>query len=385
MATRQMAPSGPPSDEKMIGLEALRFAAALAILIYHYPQFVPNFMIDHESAILVAPFQVIFAPLYAYGWAAVQLFWCISGFIFAWKYSGPIGAGKVSFRGFAILRFSRLYPLHFATLLAVAALQIIYLRTHGAYFIYEYNDLKHFALNIFFASSWGLQDGTSFNGPSWSISLELLVYALFFACCRLIGSRTWLAMPVAFGLFFLSAEALSVDFLGIDGFQAVAFFYLGVLTCQIYEKISTRSRAARIMIGGAAGLVSLVGLMHLENGAPNPLVFPGMVLMFLLFIPDRDKRANRVLCGLGDLTYASYMLHFPVQLAFLLLLNLAGIDMKALAGSGAFLLVYLIAVLALSRVVFITFERPAQHALRSLLLARTVVAGQAVAVSGQAS
>ena len=139
------------------------------------------------------------------------------------------------------------------------------------------------------------------------------------------------------------------------------------------------------MIGGAAGLVSLAELMSLDKGAPNPLVFPGMVLMFQLFVPAGNERVNRILCGPGDLTYASYMLHFPVQLAILLLLGSTVIDMMALAGSGAFLLVYLIVVLGLSRVVFTAFERSAQNVPRSLLLTRLPDSGPRVVVSEQAS
>ena len=42
-------------------------------------------------------------------------------------------------------------------------------------------DFKHFILNLFLVQEWGLKTihGT-FNSPSWSISVEILMYMIFF-------------------------------------------------------------------------------------------------------------------------------------------------------------------------------------------------------------
>ena len=69
-------------------------------------------------------------------------------------------------------RFSRLYPLHFATLLFVAAAFLAF----GPY-IYE-SDAYHFVLNVLLASSIGFEKGYSFNGPSWSISVVLPAWTM---------------------------------------------------------------------------------------------------------------------------------------------------------------------------------------------------------------
>src|SRR5262249_47299325 len=124
---------------------------------------------------------------YEQGGKAVSLFFVISGFVFYWLYSRAVASTRIGAQEFALLRFSRLYPLHLATLLIVAALQPLYLSATGSYFIYAYNDAKHFVLNLFFASFWGLQSDQSFNGPSWSISIEILLYAVFFLVVRFIS------------------------------------------------------------------------------------------------------------------------------------------------------------------------------------------------------
>ncbi|MBK6714732.1 MAG: hypothetical protein IPG57_06450 [Burkholderiales bacterium] len=48
-------------------------------------------------------------------------------------------------------------------------------------------------LQLGLASNWGWEVGPSFNGPIWSISLEVVVYGLFFGVMRLVGSGRWVA------------------------------------------------------------------------------------------------------------------------------------------------------------------------------------------------
>ncbi|MBF4213307.1 acyltransferase, partial [Pseudomonas donghuensis] len=72
---------------------------------------------------------------------------------------------------FFIERFSRIYPLHLATFASVALLQMFYTRYTGNAFVYPFNDLYHGVLNVFLAPAWGFEQGWSFNGPAWSISI----------------------------------------------------------------------------------------------------------------------------------------------------------------------------------------------------------------------
>ena len=374
---RQMRERAPHAEQKLIGLEALRFTAAFAVLVYHYNHFYYAGDRLSDFAIKDQPFYFLFAPFYWYGEWGVHLFWCISGFIFAWKYNGSIGAGAISFRQFVVLRLSRLYPLHFVTLLAVVSLQASYVREHGTFFVFQPNDLKHFLLNLGFASYWGFQDGMSFNGPSWSISAEVLVYVLFFATCRLTGRRSRLAVPMAIGVFLLAAFAQQFLPPRAAVFLAANFFYLGVLACHLYRLMAAEPKWARAVFFQLAGLAAfvpaiLIGFGGLSIEAACLLMFPAFILVFQLGIPDTFPRLNRCLIFLGNLTYASYMLQFPMQLAMMQLLPLAGLNLIGIRTTPAFFLVYIVTVCALSRVVHLTLEIPAQTLLRRVFLTRSV-------------
>ena len=89
-----------------------------------------------------------------------------------------------------VLRFSRLYPLHIATLLFVAALQPLYFNLTGYFFGYQNNDLTNLVLQLLMASNATVQNALSFNRPIWSISVEVLVYFFFFMI--LLVTRSWL-------------------------------------------------------------------------------------------------------------------------------------------------------------------------------------------------
>ncbi len=85
MARAQTPPVGPDTaDDKLIGIELLRFASAVAVLVFHYQHFAFS---GGEQVNFVAreqPFYSVLHLFYNYGFYGVQVFWCISGFIFFW-------------------------------------------------------------------------------------------------------------------------------------------------------------------------------------------------------------------------------------------------------------------------------------------------------------
>ena len=355
------------NNDRLIGIELLRFGAAVAVLVWHYQ----NFLIGspgHPDLVRGAqPLSFLLAPLYAYGNSGVELFWCLSGFIFTWKYIEPIHAGAVSFARFIWLRFSRLYPLHFATLLLVAALNAFYFARHGEYFIYPVNDLKHFLLNLGFASYWGFQADRSFNGPIWSVSVEILVYFLFFAVSRARRGNLWTDIGMTILASIAYAGLRRFAGIKLEVFGAVTFFYIGAATCRIHAMLIVRSDR-RAAIATTLGIVlvsgALVGTGLLKIAGASLAMFPAAILAFQLAVRPSSARVAAAIEAVGNLTYASYLLHFPLQIALVLVLESLSIPASDLFYGPWLLPVYLILVLGLSVPVFQWFERPAQTLLR---------------------
>ena len=82
---------------------------------------------------------------------------------------------------FILLRLSRLYPLHFLTLMMVVFFTINLFKQNEFFLVYQNNDfVSFFFFKFFFISDWGFENGYSFNGPIWSISVEIMVYIFLF-------------------------------------------------------------------------------------------------------------------------------------------------------------------------------------------------------------
>lgn len=178
---RNISESRVSVPKKFYSLDALRGIAALAVVFWHWQHFFYSGMNKPDSFDrTMQPFYSLFGLFYEYGATAVSLFFSLSGFIFFWLYYDSIAKRKMTAWNFVVLRFSRLYPLHIVTLLFVLGLQqIVYIFT-GDYFIYLADDVYLFILNIFFISAWPFGDGYSYNGPVWSVSVEIFLYILFF-------------------------------------------------------------------------------------------------------------------------------------------------------------------------------------------------------------
>jgi len=124
----------------------LRFLAAFGVLCFHYQHFYAPGLWSHAVVLNrdALPLADQLGFFYSYGALSVQLFWTLSGFIFYWKYAASVYARRIRPGEFARRRFSRLYPLHLATLVLVAILQGLYLATHETTFIYGAYDVQNF-------------------------------------------------------------------------------------------------------------------------------------------------------------------------------------------------------------------------------------------------
>ena len=363
--------------KQLIGLEALRFISAFAILVWHYQNFLFAGSTQVDLVVQRQPFFAVLRPFYQYGYSGVELFWCISGFIFAWKYAPVIRDNLISFRKFLLLRFSRLYPLHVATLFIVAVLNYLYLYEHGHFFVYVYNDLRHFVLNVLFASGWGLETDYSFNGPAWSISAEILVYLLFFLICRYAGTSLWLDVAITIAISVISLELRNITGFKSRVFGAATFFYLGCVSYHLYAMM-LRSTSRKLQISIQAiltsviiALGSLVELRVLRIAGASIVIFPAVVVLFQTAIRPQSQRVARALTVLGDLTYASYLMHFPIELAFVLAFGFCGIPLQTIFYGHLLFICYIVTTLGIARLVFVWFERPAQQYLRDRLSSRT--------------
>ena len=353
----------PKPANKLIALEVLRFVSAFAILVFHYRHFF--YVADNPVGLVQErlPFYGILRVFYETGSFGVWVFWCISGFIFFWKYRDSISDGAVGGWKFFVLRFSRLYPLHFVTLLIVALLQSLYFNLHGSFFVYQSNDVWNFLAQLFMASEWSSTEHFSFNGPIWSVSVEVLVYLWFFLMLRV--TRSWWVNVI------IVAACVDVVLNGI-AWQIVlclAFFYIGGLAAIARRAIvAARYRTVIEFYAWFAVAAIPFAAVYAAGDQLKLISFPLLLgyTPLLLFCLSREIMVPRPLqdaiVAAGNMTYSSYLLHFPIQLTMVLGFTVAARPIPVY--SGALLSVYLLTTLLLSYFTFRYFEAPAQRFIR---------------------
>ena len=244
----------------LYAVDLARGLAALAVLFWHYQHFyypAAGIAVTPDPRLL--PLHDLFFPLYDQGFLAVNFFWLLSGFVFSMVYR----PGEATTRSFVVHRIARLYPLHLVTLLALVVLQTASLAATGHFQIYPANDLPHFAANLAFMS-----DGTSFNGPIWSVSVELVAYAAF-----------WLSLPVLYrwglvGPLLITGAGLAFSTHGPTWSRVFAeclcYFFIGVVVQLCFVRWSGRPALFALAGGGGSRGGVRVALVPSQRHGPAP-------------------------------------------------------------------------------------------------------------------
>lgn len=350
-------------------LDLARFGAAFAVVLWHYQHFfwvAPDTPADGYRRD-ASPFFDLLAPAYHYGALGVPFFFALSGFVFFWLYRTGVAEGRVSASVFSVRRFARLYPLHLATLLYIAALQAL---SADAELLYAHNDLKHFVLNLFLASSWGMEDGFSFNGPVWSVSVEVLLYAAFFVLAR-FAPTGWATAALGLALGAVVATLIGNESIG----WALVGFFAGGACALLYRQLAEDAPRAGLRLGLLAALPLAAGLcgallLALPWGSTGwqlalyAGLFPALILWTALLQATMPRLGRRA-AWLGDLSYGIYLLHVPVTLTILAATGALGLRIDYT--SEAVFLLYIAFLLVLARLVYTGFERPMRDWLRTRL------------------
>ena len=354
-------------------LDALRGIAALSVVLWHWYFFFLPF--NREGVQFVDKRQPFFYQLsfvYDHGGNAVNLFFCLSGFVFFWLYEKKVADGTTSFAEFSALRFSRLYPLHSATLILVAAGQLIHIFLTQSPFVHEMNDPYHFFLNAAFIQAWGFQKDFSFNGPAWSVSIEILLYGIFFALCR----RRLTSNLMLFALSLGGGGVVSTFNVPLG--NGLACFFVGGLTFRCYAGVvGNRCNEQALIIALSLACVAwFLAISGANDGLKFmtgkyqwlPRLFPIYVLypITLLAVALAESRwmFGRRFSVLGDISYSLYLIHFPLQLAAVILL----FELKAQSDifySPIFFFCFFAVLILLSFASHRYFEMPAQRWIRA--------------------
>jgi len=305
-------------------LTGMRFVAAAGVFLFHGILYGGFFASAHAQSVLGSVVTVA-------GWAGVEFFFILSGFVLTWSLRPKDTVAKFYRR-----RLCKIFPNHLVT--SIAAFILLAVVAHSAF-------VSHNLLNIFLLHSWvpNLQVIFSGNVVSWSLSDELLFYLsfplLYAGIRRIRPQRLWtwaIGVMVAVCLVPTLASVIKppaalsspmvLPILNITMWQQwfVAFFppvrMLEFALGMIMARIVMTGQKLPLTRGGAIALTAI-------GYAITPL-FPGvysitatLVLPLSLMIAAAGKAdalhqktwvASRVMVFLGDISFAFYMCHWLI-------------------------------------------------------------------------
>ncbi len=295
-------------------LDSLRGIAAFMVVILHFQDYLAP--IINELLLKVTPFI-------HRSYILVDMFFILSGFVMSYTYHEKFkdGVNLSKYKKFMLKRFFKLYPLHIATFLFLVIFHRFFLPFFDippSDFVLNRNNF-HILTNLTLLQSSGIGWGdcfncSSWNYPSWSISVEWISY--FF-------------IPLLMWIFrrnkFLSFGLVSVLYL--------AFYFLVEVPIGNTDVLTLRG-IVRCLIGMAFG-ISIFYHAYKKFEVKNALFYLSFFVAFLslhfvpidticivlmgimLMLTSNLKESNfldsKVLLWLGKRSFSIYMVHVLVQ------------------------------------------------------------------------
>ena len=264
----------------------------------------------------------------------VDLFFILSGFVIIYNYHDKLLDDSISIKQFILKRFYRLWPLHFSILLVFLFLEFakFIFFTHfgisGTNIPFSENNGIAFFANLFFLQSFNTFQDATFNGPSWSISVEFFTYIFFAVSIIMFKNKINLYKYFSLIVIIISSYFLyfKIGHLSVThdfGFIRCLFgFFSGIIIFYLYNSsLNSYSRIKNInyFTWTIIELFIIFFLIYSLSWKDevNRLDFISFALFFItiyIFIFSKgfvSKLLNyRLFTYLGKISFSIYMVHY---------------------------------------------------------------------------
>ncbi|WP_297508256.1 acyltransferase [uncultured Caulobacter sp.] len=242
-------------------LDALRFLAALFIVLYHVAERAP-----------VSLFSL--SPAFGRGYLATDFFLMLSGYVLARTYGPRVLSGKIDTLEFLKRRVQRIWPPH----LVMLALFVVFFLLTSAVGLAPQNpqwfQWSQLPAQIFLVQAWFAPGTSGWNMPTWTLSALVVAYALFPVVWRRIGAsrQPWLALAFGAGLYVAFDYGALLAF-GAHGYQlplrdglirGVPLFLVGLLVARAPITDLTRRQAVPLAVATLALVVAIQALGNFD-------------------------------------------------------------------------------------------------------------------------
>ncbi|MDA4107769.1 acyltransferase family protein [Mycolicibacterium holsaticum] len=365
-------------------LSGLRIVAAVWVVLFHFRPLLEQAAPGFRSAL---------APVLDCGAQGVDLFFILSGFVLTYNYLDRMG-NTWSWRStlqFLWLRLARVWPvylvtMHLAALWMIFTLNIGHVPSPAADQLTAMNYIKQFLLvQLWFQPFF---DGSSWDGPAWSISAEWLAYLMFgglvlivFRIARATRARGLILLAVASAmppiLLLMATGQFYTPWSWLP--RIVMQFTAGALLCAAVCKMQPSDRARR-GAGYAAVLLAaaIVGILYLLDAYPMTKIYDSSGFVDVLFVPLVFTLAIgagtlpgllsiRPMVYLGHISFSLYMVHELVHTTWNWMVEQFELRLLADLNGKLTLLTIIGVAFAGAALLYHFVEEPARRWMRSMM------------------
>lgn len=349
------SPKAPPSvapHARLAELDALRGIAAMAVVLFHYFTKYEELFGHNTPPVFSLPWgSYNGVHLFSLGHYGVNLFFMISGFVIFMtleRTKAPMD--------FVVSRFSRLFPAYWAAV-ALTFSVVLLLGLPGKEVSFAQALANFSMVQSFF-------NVPHVDGVYWTLEVELLFYAWAFLAYRLgwlhrVHALLLAAMALRL-IYFVAAEFFRVDLPWIVSryliLNFIAWFAIGVMVYRLSGRASSGHCTRRADLSVVACAIALLATVH--------SLWIGLLALALSAVlwgaasGHLPWLGNRLLLGLGTISYTLYLVHENIGWAVMRPLQAAGWSSKLS------ILLALILSLVLATLLTWLVERPAMAWIR---------------------
>jgi peptidoglycan/LPS O-acetylase OafA/YrhL len=342
-------------------LTSIRGIAAWWVVLFHFGSYIEPYV----------PSSVY--GLISRGYLAVDLFFCLSGFVIFMNYGTIDIKSAAACKIFYTKRIAKIYPLHLSAIglyLGLVGLLTLFHRPIP----WESYSIKSLFFNLLLVQDWDVLKQLSWNNPSWSISAEFAAYLLFPVLALVVrpaSKHIWYGGLVIGGALILLNLCYAREAYDLGGaittfgvIRCASQFTIGAVLAAIYLRNPSPGRSVKLTLFAAAFLFFLAGLYVLES-IFIPIGWAALVL-YLAFNDETSRLLRfRLLVFIGEISYATYMVHYFIRELF----KLALVRENQVTPAAYIILTFLI-IMIFSVALYRLVEKPAQRVIVRAVLAR---------------
>ena len=288
---------GRADGDRWAILAGLRFILAVIVMCHHLSSMSPTRWVGMLGL--------------GNGFAAVLSFFVISGYSMAHSLSKETGGALAFYER----RFWRIYPAYLFSLV-LAALPVILFATvftHAPMGFADSPSRNEFIEGALFLQGFTMPGTIPANGVTWSLSIEVWLYALCPLFIRLRGRALFGLLALSALLNFAHNQYLgntyNADSYG-TGFLSLAWPFLLGFAMYRYRQEITGDRLSLILVAALA-----IGCIDLQSSEYyGSFVFIAVIAaVYYCTRISLPPRLVKPLLWLGDLSFCLYLVHVPVM------------------------------------------------------------------------